>query len=49
MAAAAVRPAHAATTYGRDDTTAMGLAVFVLSLVEHDRPTAIETFNQHWR
>jgi adenylate cyclase len=22
----------------------MGLAVFVLSLVEHDRPTAIETF-----
>jgi adenylate cyclase len=44
MAAAAVRHAHAAITHGRDDATALGLAGFVISLVEHDRPTAIEAF-----
>ena len=44
MAAAAVRHAHAAITNGRDDATALGLAGFVISLVEHDRPTAIEAF-----
>lgn len=44
IAAAAVRHAHAAITHGRDDATALGLAGFVISLVEHDRPTAIEAF-----
>jgi adenylate cyclase len=44
MAAAAVRHAHAAITHGRDDATALGLAGFVISLVEHDRLTAIEAF-----
>ena len=44
MAAAAVRHAHAAITNGRDDATALGLAGFVISLVEHDRPIAIEAF-----
>jgi len=42
IAAAAVRHAHAAIIYGRDDATALGMAGFVISLVEHDRPTAIE-------
>jgi len=42
MAAAAVRHAHVAITHGRDDATALGLAGFVISLVEHDRPTAVE-------
>jgi len=44
IAAAAVRHAHAAITHGRDDATALGMAGFVISLVEHDRPTAIEAF-----
>jgi hypothetical protein len=44
MAAAAVRHAHAAITHGLDDAIALGLAGFVISLVEHDRPTAIEAF-----
>jgi len=42
IAAAAVRHAHAAIIHGRDDATALGMAGFVISLVEHDRPTAIE-------
>jgi TolB-like protein len=41
-AGVAVRHAHAAITHGRDDATALGLAGFVISLVEHDRPTAVE-------
>jgi adenylate cyclase len=44
IAAAAVGHAHAAITLGRDDATALGLAGFVISLVEHDRATAIEAF-----
>jgi len=44
IAAAAVRHAHAAITHGRDDATALGMAGFVISLVEHDRPTATEAF-----
>jgi adenylate cyclase len=44
IAAAAVHHAHAAITHGRDDATALGMAGFVISLVEHDRPTAIEAF-----
>jgi adenylate cyclase len=42
IAAAAVRHAHAAITHGRDDATALGLAGFVISVVEHDRTVAIE-------
>jgi adenylate cyclase len=42
--AAAVRHAHAAITHGRDDATALGLAAFVIALVEHDPPAAIEAF-----
>jgi hypothetical protein len=42
IAAAAVRHAHAAITYARDDAAALGLEGCVISLVEHDRPTAIE-------
>ena len=44
IAAAAVLHAHAAITHGRDDATALGMAGFVISVVEHDRPTAIEAF-----
>jgi adenylate cyclase len=44
IAAAAVRHAHAAIAHGHDDATALGLAGFVISLVEHDRPAAIEAF-----
>jgi adenylate cyclase len=46
MAAAAVRHAHAAITHGRDDATALGLAGFVISLVEHDRPTSVEAIER---
>jgi adenylate cyclase len=44
MAAAAVCHAHAAITHSRDDATALGLAGFVIAIVEHDRRTAIEAF-----
>jgi adenylate cyclase len=44
IGAAAVRHAHAAITHGRDDATALGLAGFVIAIVEHDRRTAIEAF-----
>jgi adenylate cyclase len=44
VAAAAVRHAHAAITHGRDDATALGLAGFVIAIVEHDRRAAIEAF-----
>ena len=43
-AAAGVRHAHAAITHARDDATALGLAGFVIAIVEHDRRTAIEAF-----
>jgi adenylate cyclase len=39
-----VRHAHAAIAHGRDDATALGLAGFAISLVEHDQPAAIESF-----
>jgi adenylate cyclase len=44
MAADAVCHAHAAITHSRDDATALGLAGFVIAIVEHDRRTAIEAF-----
>jgi adenylate cyclase len=43
---AAIRHAHAAIDYGRDDTTALALGAFVTALVEHDRVTAFEAFEQ---
>jgi TolB-like protein/class 3 adenylate cyclase len=42
IAATSVRHAHAAIAHGRDDATALGLAGFAISLVEHDQPAAIE-------
>ena len=43
---AAIRHAHAALAYGRDDATALALGGFVISIVEHDRATAFEAFEQ---
>ena len=44
--AAAVRHAHAAITHGPDDATALGLAAFVLAIVERDRPAALVAFEK---
>ena len=44
--AAAVRHARAAVNYGRDDATALALGAFVIALVEHDRVTAFDAFEQ---
>ncbi len=44
IGAASVRHAHAAIALGRDDATALALGAFVVALVEHDRPAAIEAF-----
>ena len=43
---AAIRHAHAALAYGRDDATALALGGFVISMIEHDRATAFEAFEQ---
>jgi TolB-like protein len=43
---AAIRHARAAVAYGRDDATALALGGFVISLIEHDRATAFEAFEQ---
>jgi hypothetical protein len=43
---AAVRHAQAAVTNGSDDATALGIAGFVISLDDHDQPTAIVVFEQ---
>jgi TolB-like protein len=43
---AAIRHARAAIDYGRDDTTALALGAFVTAIVEHDRATAFEGFEQ---
>jgi adenylate cyclase len=43
---AAIRHAHSAVAYGRDDATALSLGAFVISMVEHDRVTAFEAFEQ---
>ena len=32
--------------YGRDDATALALGGFVISIIEHDRATALEAFEQ---
>jgi adenylate cyclase len=44
--AAAVRHARAALNHGRDDAVALTLGAFVFAMVEHDRPTAVEAFEQ---
>jgi TolB-like protein len=43
---AAVRHARAALTYGRDDATALAPGAFVIAMVEHDRVTAFDAFEQ---
>lgn len=43
---AAIRHARAAVSHGRDDATALALGGFVLAMVEHDRATAFEAFEQ---
>jgi adenylate cyclase len=42
--ASALRHARAALAHGRDDATALALAGFAISMVEHDQATAIEAF-----
>jgi len=44
--AGAVRHGHAAIAHGRDDATALALGAFVIAMVEHDRVTAFEAFEQ---
>src|SRR5262245_63051460 len=44
--AGAVRHGHAAIAHGRDDATALALGAFVIAMVEHDRVTACEAFEQ---
>jgi TolB-like protein len=43
---AAIRHARAALAFGRDDATALALGGFVISIIEHDRDTALEAFEQ---
>jgi TolB-like protein/Flp pilus assembly protein TadD len=43
---AAIRHARAALAHGRDDATALGLGGFVIAMVEHDRATAFQAFEQ---
>ena len=42
----AIRHARAALAHGRDDATALGLGGFVIAMVEHDRATAFQAFEQ---
>jgi TolB-like protein len=43
---AAIRHARAAVTHGRDDATALSLGAFVIGMVEHDLPAALEAFER---
>lgn len=43
---AAIRHARAAVTHGRDDAMALSLGAFVIGMVEHDRPAALEAFER---
>jgi tetratricopeptide (TPR) repeat protein len=43
---AAIRHARAALAHGRDDATALGPGGFVIAMVEHDRATAFQAFEQ---
>jgi TolB-like protein/Tfp pilus assembly protein PilF len=42
----AVRYARTAVAYGRDDANALALGGFVIAMIEHDRATAVEAFEQ---
>ncbi|HEY1544803.1 MAG TPA: winged helix-turn-helix domain-containing tetratricopeptide repeat protein [Xanthobacteraceae bacterium] len=44
--AAAIRHAHAAVASGGDDASALGIAGFVISLDEHDQPSALNVFER---
>jgi adenylate cyclase len=44
--AATIRHGRAAIAHGRDDATALALGAFAISMVEHDRTTAFEAFDQ---
>jgi TolB-like protein len=43
---AAIRHAHLALSHGQDDSVALALGGFVIAMMEHDRDTAFETFEQ---
>ncbi|HEY2532636.1 MAG TPA: tetratricopeptide repeat protein [Xanthobacteraceae bacterium] len=43
---AAIRHARAAVTHGRDDAMALSLGAFVIGMVEHDRPAALDAFER---
>ena len=43
---AAIHHAHAAIIHGRDDAMALAMGAFVIAMMEHDRVTAFETFEQ---
>ena len=43
---AAIRHVRAALAHGRDDATAPGLGGFVIAMVEYDRATAFQAFEQ---
>jgi TolB-like protein len=43
---AAIRHAHAAIAYGRDDAVALALGAFVVGMLGHDRGTALEAFDR---
>jgi adenylate cyclase len=43
---AAIRHARAAVAYGRDDAAALALGGFVIAMIEHDRATGFEAFEQ---
>ena len=42
----AIRHAHAALAYGRDNATVLALGGFIISIIEHDHATAFEAFDQ---
>jgi adenylate cyclase len=43
---AAILHAHAAIIHGRDDAMALAMGAFVIAMMEHDRVTAFESFEQ---
>lgn len=43
---AAIRHARAAVTHGRDDATALSTGAFVIGMVEHDRPAALDALER---
>jgi TolB-like protein len=43
---AAIRHARAAVAHGRDDAMALSLGAFVIGMLEHDRPAALDAFDR---